>query len=499
MFLPTEQRQDGHQRHAFRALLWVNQRCKARTVPIPSYDIVAAEIDTVQGVVLLVAAYEAGDGEDTATNEQEVAHWLQLIEEAFRGRQIAHPDRTVYLLVAADLNRHHILWSGTHTQNHCRRNEGQEIVDFITQHSLQSLLPPGTTWEHQSGKHATTPDIVLASSELADTYDLCRIYPSDHGSDHRAIECAFHLQPTSYTARQGQRMYDKAEWPEIRKHVQQALSTPGNRDMEPLPIHTSEQLEQEALRLDTIIHQALEQGVPRARPSPYAKRWWTPTLTQLREHMTQLRNRVTSLRRRGVDFSEAQRRFRDSKRIYHDAIDESKATHWKEFLNDPANIWKANSYTKGGTTAFRVATLKDGNTEVPEDEDKATLLMRTFYPRPPEPQDAEPQQPETSIPVPFEITVEEVCDAIWKNNPAKAPGPDQVTFRVWRELWTVVKHQVLQLYRASLRLGQLPDHWKTARIIALRKPHKPDYTKPKAYRPISLLPTLSKGLETVVA
>jgi hypothetical protein len=32
----------------------------------------------------------------------------------------------------------------------------------------------------------------------------------------------------------------------------------------------------------------------------------------------------------------------------------------------------------------------------------------------------------------------------------------------------------------------------------LRKPDKPDYTDPKAYRPITLLNTLGKALETVV-
>ena len=33
----------------------------------------------------------------------------------------------------------------------------------------------------------------------------------------------------------------------------------------------------------------------------------------------------------------------------------------------------------------------------------------------------------------------------------------------------------------------------------LRKPDKPDYTDPKAYRPISLLNTLGKALEIVMA
>ena len=48
-------------------------------------------------------------------------------------------------------------------------------------------------------------------------------------------------------------------------------------------------------------------------------------------------------------------------------------------------------------------------------------------------------------------------------------------------------------------MRHVPKQWKTARIITLRKPGKADYTRPKAFRPISLLPTISKGLEAVVA
>jgi hypothetical protein len=36
-------------------------------------------------------------------------------------------------------------------------------------------------------------------------------------------------------------------------------------------------------------------------------------------------------------------------------------------------------------------------------------------------------------------------------------------------------------------------------VIISRKPGKPDYTKPKAFRPISLLLTISKGLEVIIA
>jgi hypothetical protein len=98
-----------------------------------------------------------------------------------------------------------------------------------------------------------------------------------------------------------------------------------------------------------------------------------------------------------------------------------------------------------------------------------------------------------------EITEAEVRAAIFRSNPKKAPGPDDISFLVWRRIWEEAKGSIMALYKASLRLGHLPDSWRIARIVPLRKPGKPDYTVPKAFRPISLLATISKGLEAVVA
>lgn len=70
---------------------------------------------------------------------------------------------------------------------------------------------------------------------------------------------------------------------------------------------------------------------------------------------------------------------------------------------------------------------------------------------------------------------------------------------VWKQTWPAVKHRVLAIFRASLEEGTLPNQWRHAKIIPLKKPGKEDYTVAKAWRPISLLATLGKVLESVVA
>ena len=57
----------------------------------------------------------------------------------------------------------------------------------------------------------------------------------------------------------------------------------------------------------------------------------------------------------------------------------------------------------------------------------------------------------------------------------------------------------MALFQASLDEGVLPHQWQHAKIISLKKPGKEDYMIAKVWRPISLLATLGKILESVVA
>lgn len=68
-------------------------------------------------------------------------------------------------------------------------------------------------------------------------------------------------------------------------------------------------------------------------------------------------------------------------------------------------------------------------------------------------------------------------------------------FKSWKHLgdW------VTETYNAALEQGRQPASWKRAIVAVIHKPGKTNYTTRKAYRPISLLVTLGKGLEQVVS
>jgi len=95
------------------------------------------------------------------------------------------------------------------------------------------------------------------------------------------------------------------------------------------------------------------------------------------------------------------------------------------------------------------------------------------------------------------FSVNEVQAAIRVLNPKKEPGYDLITNQVLQKLLEKGIRFITQFYNVVLRRGFFPPQWKVAQIIMIQKPGKPAELA-ESYRPINLLPALSKLVEKLL-
>jgi hypothetical protein len=96
------------------------------------------------------------------------------------------------------------------------------------------------------------------------------------------------------------------------------------------------------------------------------------------------------------------------------------------------------------------------------------------------------------------VTLFELKQEINKNlNAKKAPGYDLISGQIIKNLPEKGLRKLLQIINGSFRLKYVPRQWKIAEVIMIPKPNKPPNDK-KSYRPISILPTMSKLFEKLL-
>ncbi len=101
--------------------------------------------------------------------------------------------------------------------------------------------------------------------------------------------------------------------------------------------------------------------------------------------------------------------------------------------------------------------------------------------------------------VPKQATADEVSSLLKVRKPYKAPGTDRIPNGFLRAMGPKLAEAVAQLANACWALGHFPDRFKEARTVVLRKSGKPSYSDPGAWRPIALLNTIRKLIESLMA
>ena len=182
----------------------------------------------------------------------------------------------------------------------------------------------------------------------------------------------------------------------------------------------------------------------------------------------------------------------------------SNATH------SPKNWWPYVNEVLDNNYKPPIPTLeKDGQTYT-SDEAKATLLNDYFV-----------QQTDLKVPISHleyldkssaeaisweqvptdisrvKVTQARVLSLLQDLNVSKATGSDQIPALLLKRCALGLLQPLTHLFQVSVDTGVFPSSWKIADVIALHK--KGSKNDIGNYRPISLLPILSKVLETVVS
>ena len=140
--------------------------------------------------------------------------------------------------------------------------------------------------------------------------------------------------------------------------------------------------------------------------------------------------------------------------------------------------------------------LSMGSTSSTSDPDK-TMMLNSFFASCFNSKVIDPTYVDPTIPVALppnlDITSDKVVWHLRKIKPHSATGPDAISAWMPRTFAEKAAPSIASLFNLSLSLGKLPNDWKCSNVVPI--PKEANKSDVRFYRPISLLPIISKTLE----
>ena len=222
-------------------------------------------------------------------------------------------------------------------------------------------------------------------------------------------------------------------------------------------------------------------NTPVSRPSPRSKPWWSPLLSSLRQAFHSA-SRYFRSSRDPYDHSA----MRSAHRSYFSSIKKAKFAHWAEYLSSlsPSSVWDAKRLTCGRQQP-RFPSFPDEDTP---DDIKAALLD-DFFPAPPSLAFADVNlSPYSDC---FPVGQEEIAAALAKSSSSAAPGPDTISYGVWKKVHKSCPALLTNLIGPLLQYGHHPSSLKKANGVVLDNPGRPSKTHlPPSWSSCSWKPSL---------
>jgi hypothetical protein len=345
----------------------------------------------------------------------------------------------------------------------------------------------------------TIIDVTISTAALAGRIRKWKVSDKPTLSDHRLIEMELAVSPSEVPTG---RNYKKADWAEYANCMGKMMDkweTP--RAWNPLVV------EDEVTRLYAIMGAALDKVCPiREFRGKRGNLWWTEECEERRRASKRAYRRALS-----SHTQEDWDNYKELRRDLQGEIKVAKRASWRRFTDvdnckDAARLQNI-LYKKAGAQ-LGLLTRPDG-TYTESVEESTNLLMSSLFEgsRPPDPNQAEEHararargaicQGEPLRGTEW-INAERFWLAVKQFGPQKAAGADGIKPIALQHIPDAMAERLVLIYRACIQLGYTPRAWRVEKVVFLPKPGKPDYSHPKAFRPIALMSFLFKTLERLV-
>ncbi|KAJ2939362.1 hypothetical protein O0L34_g13456 [Tuta absoluta] len=400
-------------------------------------------------------------------------------------------DSTLPTLAAGDWNAKHLSW------NSARENQtGRNLFNDSELRGYTIVGPEAPT--HYPYQSAFLPDVIdIAVHKRIEGSLTQEVLDYHTGSDHQPVLISIEESPARADPPPPR---SKTDWEEYARHFEGTITS--------RPIQTAQDVEELACSISQQVRDAIDRATTslpsggRLKPLPANIRRMIEEKRQLRKlwqrcRCPQMKTRLNHL----------------AEKVWLE-LDTERANDWESLLQECGEDWGAThrlcrQITKA-PAPIRPLKHSDGTLRY-RAEDRAELLAdcleRQFKPNTETDQEhnnvvalhneeylaREPEAEEE----PIIFTPGRVARALRKAKPRKAPGIDRITNTALRHFPQKAIAAATRLFNGIMRTGHFPRLWKTGLVITLPKPGK-DTTKPESYRPITLLPTLSKVLERLL-
>jgi ribonuclease HI/exonuclease III len=467
----------------------------------PSGDVTAMQLKGARGKLTILNIYN--DGKDNAT--------IQMLSK-YHNENATLLERTgeldAHVIWLGDFNRHHPHWddpADTRLFTPAAMEAAETLIEAVADAGLELVLPSGIpTHYHNVTKRWSRLDQVFLSEQSTNIIIACETRPDTRGinTDHLPIVTELDLEAV-ITKSDPLHNFRDIDWEQFRSALSGRLSSL----QPPRPIIRQEELDAECSSITEAIQETIAREVPITEITPKSKRWWTKELTQLRKYANKTGRKAYKWRQDPEH--PIHKEHNEASNTYAKAIKYNKQQFWRDWLEraDEPDLWTAQRMVSGPATdggKARIPPLKhrlDG-TEVTAktNTDKSRALAKGFFPPKPQPDEEEvaTRSPKPCS-APIKITKEQLLKHLKKLKPYKAPGPDGIPNVLLSKCADMLLDRLFHVYTAMLNNNLQYAPWKSFVTVVLRKPGKPRYDLPKAYRPIALLNTMWKLLAAVVA